>query len=141
MIIIDTNVFSELMKTVPDSVPMTWLALQPAHSVFTTAVSQAEIFFGLRSMPAGSRRRDLEALAKSILEDDFRGRILSFDTGAADHYAAIVAMRRAMGRPIRELDAQIASIALLHRATLATRNVRDFEHLGLEIINPWDFRA
>lgn len=141
MIIIDTNVLSELMKSAPDAVPLTWLALHPRHTVFTTAISQAEIYFGLRSMPEGRRRRDLEALAENILEDDFRGRILPFDTNAADRYATIVAARRSLGRPIREFDAQIASIAISRGASLATRNVRDFEHLDLDIINPWDFKV
>jgi predicted nucleic acid-binding protein len=141
MIIIDTNVLSELMKTTPDPVPLIWLALQDARDVFTTAVSQAEILFGIRSMSQGRRQKELEILAQSILLDDFRGRILPFDTTAAEHYATIVVGRRAIGKPVREFDAQIAAIGLSHGASIATRNVRDFEYLGLDVINPWDFRA
>lgn len=141
MIIIDTNVLSELMKTAPDPIPLTWLALFPARDVFTTAVSKAEILFGIRCLPEGRRRKELEALAKNIILDDFRGRVLPFDTNAAEHYAQIIVNRRAIGRPVREFDAQIAAIGLSHGASIATRNVRDFEYLDLGIINPWDFKA
>lgn len=99
------------------------------------------MFFGIGTLPAGERRRELQKVAEGIFFQDLAGRILPFDSDAAAIYATISVERRSIGRPIRELDAQIASIAILHGASLATRNVRDFEHLDLDVINPWDFKA
>lgn len=99
------------------------------------------MFFGIRTLPEGARRNELEKTARGIFFEDLADRVLSFDGDAAEIYANIAAKRRSIGRPIRELDAQIASVTLLHGASIATRNVRDFEHLGLDVINPWDFKA
>jgi predicted nucleic acid-binding protein len=141
MIILDTNVISELMLRSPEPAVLAWMDMQAARSTFTTAVSLAEIFYGIRIMPAGQRRRDLDDLATGIFYTDFNDRVLPFDGVAGDVCASIAAHRRALGRPIGEFDAQIAAIALSQGASVATRNVRDFEHLDLDIINPWDFRA
>jgi toxin FitB len=137
MIVLDTNILSELMRVAPAPEPLTWLALQGRHTVFTTAISEAEMLYGARALPEGRRRRDLEQLVLQIFREDFPGRVLPFDSDAADRYATIVNARRAMGRPIREFDAQIAAIALSRDASIATRNTRDFEEIGLEIVNPW----
>ena len=141
MIILDTNVLSEIARRQPNVDVLTWMALQQSRSLFTTAISQAEIFFGIRILPDGTRKDELDRAARGLFFEDLAGRVLAFDSDAAEIYATISANRRSMGRMIRELDAQIASIAILHDASLATRNVRDFDHLGLDVINPWDFRA
>lgn len=141
MIILDTNVISELMLRSPAPTVSAWLEMQSTGSAFTTAVSLAEVLYGLRILPAGRRRQDLEDLATGIFYTDFGDRVLPFDEAAGDVYASISAYRRALGRPIGEFDAQIAAIALSQGASLATRNVRDFEHLDLDIVNPWDFSA
>lgn len=141
MIVLDTNVISEMMATLPNPSVATWLALQPRQSVFTTAITQAEVLAGMRVLPVGKRKDRLEVQATAMFSTEFGGHILSFDGEAAECYADITAHRRAIGRPISQLDAQIAALAYSHHASLATRNVRDFEHLGLDLINPWDFRA
>jgi predicted nucleic acid-binding protein len=141
MIILDTNVISEVTLRQPDFNVLTWLSLQQRQLMFTTSISQAEIFFGIRVLPEGKRRQELENAARGIFFEDFAGRVLPFDSEAADIYATISAKRRSIGRPIHELDAQIASIARQHGASIATRNVRDFEYLDLDIIDPWRFRG
>jgi len=137
VIILDTNVLSELLVPSPNTNVIDWLASQQPASIFTTAITEAEILFGLRLLPEGRRRRDLEAAILPIFTNDLSGRILPFDRDAADIYATIATVRRAAGRPISQFDAQIAAIALSRGASLATRNEVDFEGIGLEIINPW----
>ncbi|QND44730.1 type II toxin-antitoxin system VapC family toxin (plasmid) [Rhizobium lusitanum] len=137
MIILDTNVISELLMPSPSSVVVEWLAAQHPQSVFTTAVTEAEILYGLRLLPEGRRRRDLEAAISPIFSEDLFGRVLPFDRDAADLYATIATDRRSAGRPISQFDAQIAAIALSRGASVATRNISDFEGIGLVIVNPW----
>lgn len=141
MIVVDTNVISEMMGRSSHPNVLAWLASQPRRSVFTTAISQAEILAGLRALPTGKRRDKLEAQATAMFSTDLLGRVLPFDGDAADYYATIAAHRRSIGRPISQLDAQIAAIAASRGASIATRNIRDFEHLDLDIIDPWDFKA
>jgi predicted nucleic acid-binding protein len=138
MIILDTNVLSEVLRPEPDSRVLTWLDKQPANSVFTTAITEGEILYGIRLLPDGQRRRKLWDAASAIFDDDLAGRVLSFDTDAAGHYAQVGASRRAVGRPISQFDATIAAITRSHGATLATRNAKDFEGCGVEVVNPWD---
>lgn len=138
MIVLDTNVISELLLPVPESSVVDWLAEQPSVAIFTTAVTEAEILYGLRLLPDGRRRRELEAAVLPIFAQDLAGRVLPFDRDAADIYASIATDRRRIGRPISQFDAQIAAIALSRGAVLATRNVTDFEDVGLSIINPWE---
>ena len=137
MIILDTNVLSELLTPTPSKIVIEWLAAQHPPSVFTTAVTEAEILYGLRLLPEGRRRRDLEAAISPIFDEDLSGRVLPFDRDAADLYATIATRRRSAGRPISQFDAQIAAIALSRGASVATRNVSDFEGAGVSIINPW----
>jgi predicted nucleic acid-binding protein len=137
VIILDTNVLSELLTPTPSTVVIEWLSAQHPPSVFTTAVTEAEILYGLRLLPEGRRRRDLEAAISPIFDEDLSGRVLPFDRDAADLYATIATRRRSAGRPISQFDAQIAAIALSRGASVATRNVSDFEGVGLLIINPW----
>ncbi|AHF87935.1 type II toxin-antitoxin system VapC family toxin [Rhizobium sp. 25PS6] len=137
MIVLDTNVISELLTPAPNVGVIEWLGAQHPLSVFTTAITEAEILYGLRLLPHGRRRNDLEAAVLPIFNEDMSGRVLPFDRDAADVYAIIATDRRKAGRPISQFDAQIAAIAISRGASLATRNVSDFEGIGLQIINPW----
>lgn len=141
MIVLDTNVISEMLKPAPNAFVEAWLAAQPPPSVFITAITQAEIIYGLRLLPAGKRRAALEAAILPIFTEDFEGRVLPFDPQAADAYATIAVARRQAGRPISQFDAQIAAIALSRGAAIATRNGPDFEGIGLTILDPWRFEA
>jgi len=138
VIILDTNVVSELMKPQPDRKVIRWFTRQPALTVFMTSVSQAEILYGIELLPAGRRRDALEEAANAAIGESFAGRILSFTSDAAPPYAVIAGSRKAAGMPITHPDAQIAAIARKYGATLATRNVADFEDCGIDLVNPWD---
>jgi predicted nucleic acid-binding protein len=138
MIVLDTNVLSEVMRVSPSPTVLRWLAKQTPARVFTTTITQAEILYGLGLLPAGKRRATLEAAAAEMFEKDFTGRILPFDSDAARVFPQIVIARRKAGRPCTQFDAQIASIARCRGAALATRNVGDFEHCGVALIDPWD---
>jgi predicted nucleic acid-binding protein len=137
VILLDTNVLSELLRPVPEPGVLGWLARQPAMSIYTTTVTQAEILLGVAVMPAGKRRTQLAAAVASIFAEDFAERVLPFDGDAAIAFADIVAERRARGSPISQFDAMIAALARSRGARLATRNVRDFAHCGIDIVNPW----
>lgn len=137
MIILDTNVLSEPMNPRPSETVQEWLASLPPETVYITALTQAEILTGIACMAEGRRRRDLLRRAEAMFREDFGGRILPFDSTAAPHLAWWVALRQTQGRRVREFDAQIAAIARVHVATLATRNIKDFEGCGVELIDPW----
>ena len=137
MILLDTNILSELMRAAPEAAVEQWLADQPAASVFISAITEAELRYGLALMPPGKRRSALAVVIENMLGEDFSGRILPFDSPAAVAFAEIAAERRQVGRPISQADAQIAAIARSRGAALATRNVPDFEGCGIEIVNPW----
>ena len=137
MIILDTNVLSEAMRPVPTPAVLEWLATHPASSLFTTTITQAEILVGLELLPKGRRRTVLASAVEAMFQDDFGGRILPFDVDAALALSQIAVARRKAGRPIQQADAQIAAIARSRSAVLATRNVKDFEHCGIRMVNPW----
>lgn len=137
MLVIDTNVASELMRPVPAPAVAAWIAERDAAAIYLTAVSEAELRFGVAILPAGRRRTALEAAMRRWLEIGFGDRILPFDSAAARAYAEIAAERRESGRPIGEADCQIAAISRSHGASLVTRNVRDFERTGVEVVDPW----
>ena len=137
MIILDTNVVSEAMKPAPEMEVLRWLGNQAASQLFLTSITQAEILYGLELLAKGRRRATLETAVEAMFEEDFAGRILPFDNDAARFFVKVIAARRALGRPIAQSDAQIAAIALSHGATLATRNIADFEHCGVTVVNPW----
>jgi predicted nucleic acid-binding protein len=139
--LLDTNVVSELLRPTPSPAVLAWFSLQPAESLWTSAVTKAEMLLGVRLLVPGRRRSALEAAVDGLFAEDFAGRILPFDADTADGYADIVASRRARGRPIPQFDAQIAAIARRARFRLATRNTGDFEHCGLTLVDPWVFRA
>lgn len=137
MIVLDTNVLSEILRPAPDSRVMAWLALQPRAALFTTTVTEAEILYGVRLLADGSRKEALSIAIEDIFDKDFAGRLLSFDSDAADMYADIAASRRNSGRPISQFDAMIAAVTKSRGATLATRNVKDFVNCGVAIVDPW----
>jgi toxin FitB len=138
MILLDTNVLSELMKPTPDAGVMDWISARPATTMYTSSITQAEILHGVMLLPSGKRRSAFEAAAEAMFRDDFSGRILSFGSDAAPLYAQIAVARRKAGRPISHFDAQIAAIARSTGATIATRNVSDFEGCGVKIVDPWE---
>jgi predicted nucleic acid-binding protein len=137
MIVLDTNVLSEVLGPTPAARVVQWLNEQPRASVFTTTVTRGEILYGIRVLPPGKRRDGLQEAAIKIFDVDLAGQVLTFDSTAADEFAEISAARRAAGRTIAQLDALIAGIARSRGAALATRNVSDFEGCGIEIVNPW----
>jgi len=137
VIILDTNVLSEALKPVPAEQVLRWLGARPAGELFTTAITQAEMLYGLELLPEGERRTALDEAIGQIFLEGFRGRVLPFDGNAAAMLAKIVASRRATGRPIGQTDAQIAAIARSHGAAVATRNKADFEDCGVRVVDPW----
>jgi hypothetical protein len=138
MIVLDTNVLSELLRPQPAPQVEAWLGAQDGTTVYFTAVGEAELRHGVAILPAGRRRDALAQAIESVLDEDFRDRILPFNREAACAYAAIAAERRAVGRPISQFDCQIAAIARAHSASVATRNTSDYEGAGVAVINPWD---
>lgn len=138
MIVLDTNVLSELMRPAPNNCVVDWLDRQDALAVMVSSITVAEILYGIERLPDGRRKREFAAMAAAMFEDDFAGRILAFDAEAAIHYATQVADSEKSGRQILMADAQIAAICLRHGALLATRNTKDFETSGVELINPWE---
>src|SRR5271165_1645813 len=137
MFVLDTNVLSEALRALPEPAVLDWLAHQPRASLFTTTVTRGEILYGFRLLSDGRRRRGLWDAAIKIFSDDFAGQVLSFDNDAADMYAEIAASRRIAGKPISQFDAMIVAMARSRGASLATRNVMDFEDCGVDVINPW----
>jgi predicted nucleic acid-binding protein len=137
VIALDTNVISELARQVPDPGVLSWLDLLEVTDVVTTAVTAAELRYGVAKLPGGHRKRELTAVIRGILTEDFQGRVLPFDARASVQYAEIVTDRERVGRLIGVADAQIAAICRDLDAMLATRNTADFEHTGIELINPW----
>ena len=138
MIIIDTNVISEMMKPSPVTAVLDWFNEQETVSLYLTAITIAEIGYGIRALPAGNRRRLLTEGFEALLTVAFEHRILNFDEAAARRYGDLMGKRKEMGRPLAILDGQIIAIAQAKACTVATRNIRDFEYCGLTIINPFD---
>ena len=137
MVVIDTNVVSELMRLTPDRAVMAWFSEQDSAELYLTAVTEAELRAGAAILPPGQRRDRLAAEVDAVVREDFAERVLPFDSAAARTYAAIAAARRSLGRPILEADCQIAAIARAADAAVATRNSADFEHCGIALIDPW----
>jgi predicted nucleic acid-binding protein len=139
MIILDTNVLSEMLRPEPAAQVLAWLAAQDGETIFFTTIGEAELRYGVAVLPAGRKRRSLSLAIDEILEEDFHGRILPFDRAAAMAYADIAANRRAAGRPISQFDCQIAAIGRAYQAAVATRNTRDYEGCGVDLVDPWQF--
>jgi predicted nucleic acid-binding protein len=137
VIVLDTNVVSELMRPVPELGVAGWVDRFPVEDVFVTAVTAAELRYGVARLPEGRRKRELFAKVDGLLAEDFQDQVLPFDGLAATHYAEIVASREHAGRPISMADAQTAAICRNWSADLATRNVDDFRDTGVYVLNPW----
>ncbi len=135
--VLDTNVVSELMRPAPNAAVLAWLNNQTADTLWLNSVVVSELLYGIARLPDGKRRAQMAQTVRSMLDEDFSGRVLSFDLEAAVVYADLVAMRERQGLPMDVADAQIAAICLAHGATLATRNTKHFEGLGLTLMNPW----
>lgn len=137
MIVLDTNVISELMKESPSRNVLTWIDQQIIEQLFITTITIAEISYGINALPISNRRRSLDEAFNQAINHAFKHRLLSFDESAAHHYGTIMNERKKLGKPLSILDGQIAAIALAQNATLATRNIRDFIDCQLTLINPF----
>jgi predicted nucleic acid-binding protein len=138
MIVIDTNVLSALMREVPERPVVEWLDRQAAESIWITSITLFEARLGLALLPKGRRRKALETAFDKLLVEDLEGRVLDFDQPAAEAAARLAAGRQRAGHTIDMRDTQIAGIVIARRAELATRNVRHFSDLDVDVINPWD---
>ncbi len=136
MIILDTNVFSELMRPEPAAPVVRWMSAQPLLALYVTAFSYAEILLGIALLPDGQRRQRLAEQAEGLFAEEFAGRILGFEPAAAPAYAALAAQRRQAGQPLSAVDGMIAAIAHMHGAAIATRD-RDLSGCGVPLIDPW----
>ena len=137
MVVLDTNVVSELMLVAPNQRVLAWIDDWPTRDLFVTAVTEAEVRTGVAILPEGARRREIEEAAERLIGGLFAGRVLPFDSRAARAFADISAARRAAGRPISQPDCQIAAIARSCGIAVATRNIRDFSETGVQVIDPW----
>jgi len=138
MIILDTNVLSEILRSRPHRRVADWLNGQRRGDLFTTAVTLGEMLFGVALLPTGRRKTGLLAEVERLLDRGFRGRVLNYGDTAARAYADLAAHRQQAGRRMPTADAQIAGICLARGATLATRNTTDFEGTGVDLVNPWE---
>ena len=137
MIILDTNIISEMMKTSPFSKVIHWIDRQEATELFITTISITEITYGINVLPKGNRRRSLEDAFNKTIREAFEHRIFFFDEPAAHLYGKLMSHRKKLGKPLSILDGQIAAIALANEASIATRNIRDFANCKLDLINPF----
>ena len=138
MIVLDTNVISELMHSEPHPVVFDWMAAQPRKTLYTSAIVVAEIQFGIALMRERKKKAALQTAANGLFDEDMDNRVLSFDEDCAAHYAKLVSQRRRAGHPLVGFDGLIAATAFAAGASLATRNISDFEGCGLTLINPWE---
>jgi toxin FitB len=137
MIIVDTNVLSEVIKVSPSPRVVDWWNSHPETELYLTSITPAEILAGIELLPKGKRRAAIAQAAEATFREDFADRILPFDGESAREFARIIAVRRKLGRPISQPDAQIAAIARNCGAVMATRNTGDFERCGVKLVNPW----
>jgi hypothetical protein len=138
MTILDTNVVSELMRPAPEAAVLRWIGSQATEDLHITAVTMAEILFGIELISGGRRRDTLRAGAEKMFGVVFADRILTFEDRAARVLSQIASSRRRQGKPMSEFDAQMGAIARVHGATLATRNTYVFEGCGVRLVNPWE---
>lgn len=138
MIVVDTNVLSALMRQVPEPPVISWLDRQAAESIWITSITLFEARLGLALLPKGRRRQALEAAFDKLMVEDLEGRVLDFDQAAAEAAALLAARRQRNGLSIDMRDTQIAGIIVARRAKFATRNIRHFSDLNVEVINPWE---
>lgn len=138
MILLDTNIISEMMKASPSTKVMVWIDQQEVAQLFVSTITIAEISYGINALPEGARRRSLETAFDMTINKAFTNRVLSFDEEASHLYGKLMAHRKTLGKPLNVLDGQIAAIAVSHKASVATRNIDDFKECGLHLINPFD---
>jgi toxin FitB len=138
VIVLDTNVVSELMRLEPAAAVVDWVDGQSGIDIYLTAITVAELLYGVARLPDGHRKAELAERVEAVLAEDFEHRVAPFDGTAAAHYADIVVRRERAGRPISTADAQIAATCRSHGALLATRNVDDFADTAVVVVNPWD---
>ena len=141
MIVLDTNVISEIFRPSPEPRVVEWL-VSLTGDVAITSITLAELRAGVRRLPDGRRKDELAQRIEQAVAP-YRGSrsVLAFDADAAERYAEVLASREAAGAPVSTADAQIAAICLAHGATCATRNVKDFQHTGVELVDPWNADA
>ena len=137
MIVLDTNVVSELMRPAPSEAVLAWFAAQDAADLYLSAIAEAELRRGAAMLPAGKLRDQLLVVMDAMIAEDFAGRILPFDSAAAQAFVLVFLERRAAGRPISFADCQIAAITRAKAASIATRNTADFASCGIAVIDPW----
>jgi toxin FitB len=135
MIVLDTNVISEVARQIPDDRVLAWVNDQ--DEVAVTATTVAELLYGVARLPDGARKSRLAEGIRAIIDDELDGQVIVFDRAAASHYAEIIAGRDRIGRPMAIADGQIAASCRARGAALATRNVRDFDDVGITVVNPW----
>jgi predicted nucleic acid-binding protein len=138
MIVLDTNVISELMRSQPHPKVLAWVAAQPRSTLYASSISRAEILYGVEALPQGRRRAALAEAAAAMFDEDLASRVLPFGDAAASRYAQIVVGRKVAGAPIDAFDALIAATAFVAGAAIATRDSGGFAGCGLTVINPWD---
>ena len=141
MIVLDTNVVSDIIRPTPSEQVLRWISSQPALLLYTTSITQAEMFYAMEILTKGKKKKALEDALEGMFAEDFRDRVLAFDLSCSKHYADNAAGRKSLGRPISQFDGQIAAIARARKATLATRNIEDFTDCGLKLVNPWSLNA
>jgi len=141
LIILDTNVLSELMRSQPSRQVCDWVDRHPPNELWTTTITAMELFQGVALLGDGERKDRLATAVRSMLTEDFAGRIFSFDFEAAMATATVAAERLKIGRPVEIRDMQIAGIAISHHAAIATRNIRHFSGLSVELADPWNSSA
>ena len=140
MIVLDTNVISAMMQASPDERVVDWLNSQPSESIWTTSVSLFEILYGINSLAKGTRRQALQAAFELAMQQDLDGRVLDFDSAAAVESARISSKLRSCGQTVEMRDVQIAGIVSARQGTLATRNTKHFDSVGISLVNPWEVR-
>jgi hypothetical protein len=137
MILLDTNVISEVMKVAPSANVLKWLNDQSSSAVHVSAVTVGEIEYGLRILPDGRRRLQLKEKFEQFIALAFAHRVLGYDEAAARLYGEIMGLRKESGRPMSVPDGQIAAIARSRGLSVATRNTRNFEECGVDLLNPF----
>lgn len=137
VLVLDTNVVSELARARPSEAVIDWVDAQDSSELVITAITAAEIRAGVALLPGGRRQREIKERMEVLLTDTFAGHVLAFDAHSSAHYAEVLASRTRAGRPIGGLDAMIAAVCIQYDATLATRNIADFEGVGIDLVDPW----
>ena len=138
MIVLDTNVVSELMREYPHPKVDAWVRRFPKEEFAVTSITVAEVLYGIRVLPQGRRRRELQQGWEAFQARGFRRAVLFFDALAADVYSQLVIRRQSVGRPMDAFDAMIAAIATVHGAVVATRDTAGFSGCDIELVDPWE---